>query len=898
VWHQLSNDEEEVVIIGTSPPQAAQRDDLVFMEVWLELVDSSDVLHKFGFDQSALDALDNEIMDPDLNIETSKRVQVQYRFRWVEGVDFGSYRNGLGYPGAYARGGLISENTDYFFTAHPEDPGLFRAGNGDSDSQTDLNTVDGYVYAIPVARVHRRNKETYSLSNQNGSNVSMLSGTDSDRPDKLFYDEIASKDVEDLRHKISLNGFDYNQLLEENLNLIWTRALPSELKRSPIDEDVVGNKMIQVDGISIFTRTGVDDNGRDPDGVKRAFSEAQEFQKISFSISNPSINDGKLWFTPIGHQDDSWEYELFDENKYYLRPISGDYEPLILEYNTALNTYSVISGGTWTNLGEHRTFSFLTGDKNKATFTPADLSQIQNKNIVIMFDFVVREGGGLSDTIGGFNYKIDAMLDGQNEKDGKIVEYNLYTENSKVTELDSPRVIGSLTDSALTRSIARFEDATNPSNTFDEIYRGATVEIKYHVLSTGSSSQTIPLTAYGRDVIGIYSVFNTTTSVTIIPDVEKTASGFEVTGLAVDTDDILEFTLLCGTYTVDYVPHTRGIRNVAKTYTFSDAINVGDTEGILNVKNVISSCDAVIANAGFFNGVENKFVAYVNNEMIFLDNIEGLGTPILKYTLADPSTVSGQIDFQMLGYYSPSTSDKMYFQYEYTPYSGILNTLLTEGDTQQVKILKMDSNITTSTAGTGSEDQKVPTNMKDMIGTLPINKEIREYNFFGTDIESPLSGAESSFKRVPGRGLSLADESGYLHEGQILDLKIGDEDQEMLRGVIIESPKVSERGYDLTTPLNHVTQWSALVEGLGDMKGELFTMIVTTASTVYNLDEGPEYEYLETKGLYIDEALGKGSETILDNNVSEIELTTKLGTKIIGAVDLYPLKNRPLIIPS
>jgi hypothetical protein len=925
IWKQLSDDEEECVVIGTQAPLSAHREDLLFLEVWQQLVTTSDNIPKYGNDQTALDFLENDLIDGDIEIETSKRVQIRYRLRWVEGVDFDSYRNGLGFPGAYAQGGLDQLTTEYYFTQHPKDPGLFWAGNGDS-SQEDLNTVDGYTYAIPVARIHRKNRTAYSLTNQNGSAISLTSGNLSDRPDKKFYDEISLKDIEDLRHQISLDGFDYNRLLEENLESLWTRELKG-VSRSPLDENVVGDKMIQVDGISTISRSGVDDLGRDPDSVKRAFSEAKEFQKVSFTIFNPQTNGGKVWFTSFGNQENSWEYEIFDENKYYLRPVSDNYEPLILEYDTATKTRNVIGGGTWENLGEYRTADFLTGLKNKATFTPADISQIQNKNIVIVFDFIVREGGGLSEDIGGFNYKIDRMLDARNEKDDRPVEFNLYTSISKDTELENPRTVGSEQDSAVTRSISRFEEATNPSNTFDEIYKGAAIEVKYHVLSTGSASDVVPNEVYGREVLGIYKVFNITASLHITPNIEKTVSGFEVDGLTVDTNDLIEYTLLLGTYTVDYVPHTRGLRNIAKTYIFSNSINVGDTEGVINVKQVISSCDAVIANCGFFNGSLNRFVAYINNEMIFLDDIEGLGTPVIKYTLSDPALVSGQIDIHMLGYYSPNTADQMYFQYEYTSYKGFIQNLLGQNDVQRVKVLKLDENVTTITAGTGTEDQKVPINLKDMAGTLPINKVIKEYNLFGSDIETPLSGGISSFRRVPGRGLSYKGESTLLKEGMVLDLALGDEDTQMFRGGIVQNPKISERGFDLNVPdvrddlgnlntnpdtgnpydlvfetdmtlFNHVTQWSAIVEGLDELKGELLLMVITTISTVYNADECLECEYLSLKGLYEDEAFGKGVETILDNDILDIDITQELGIKVIGSVDLFPLKNKPLIIPT
>ena len=44
--------------------------------------------------------------------------------------------------------------------------------------------------------------------------------------------------------------------------------------------------------------------------------------------------------------------------------------------------------------------------------------------------------------------------------------------------------------------------------------------------------------------------------------------------------------------------------------------------------------------------------------------------------------------------------------------------------------------------------------------------------------------------------------------------------------------------------------------------------------------------------------MGKGSEIIIDNSLTGIDLSQNLGSKIYGAVDLYPLKYRPLVLPS
>jgi len=905
IWEELSGVETEIAVIGEPSPQVGYREDLVFLEVWQQLIETDDSVPRHGFVQSALENNENDLIDPDLEIETSKRVQLRYRIRWIKGVDFVSYRNGLGHPACFAKGSLGEDNTNYTFTQSPTDPGLWTSGDGSLQSQEDLGTVDGFVYAMPIARIHRRNRVEYSLLNQNGARKSLLSGEKSERPDGLYYDEISSVDVEDLRHQISLDGFDYNALLEENIYSVWDRTQPSELKYSALDENLSGNVLIQVDGISTSDRNGIDDIGRDPDGVKRIFLEAEDSQLHSLSVNSPQLSGGKVYFSAKGHAVLGCEYELWDENVFYISTL----EPVVKVYDEVTNTISTISGRTWDNLGEKRTWNYLTGVKNTITYTPTDVSLIENKKLVFEFIFVAREGGGLTGSKGGFNYNILNMLLGYNDKDGKPLDFNLYTDTERVVPLDhyyssqsattkGPRVVGSNTDSALARSISRFEEATNPANTFKEVYKAGTMELKYYVLITGSTEDFIESILYERNVFGILSIYNASTFQYLTPSIEKQSGGYKITGLTVNTGDILEYTLLTGGYTFDYVPHTKGIRNIAKMYTFSDSIQMGETEGVmnLNTKNIL--CDGVLATAGFFDGSQYRHIAFVNSKMVYLDAIEGLGSALIKYTLLDPSAVSGQIVIPFLGYYNPETSDQFYFQYQYIPYSGITQVRLGEDDVQQVRVLKVDDKVMVTTAGTGSESQLVPQELLGMIDTLPLNNKILEYNFFGENVVSPLTGGESSFRRIPGRGLvSTTAGETYLREGQVIDLVLGNSDDEtdMHRGVVISSPKLSERGIDFDVAFNHLNQWSAIVLGTGELKGELFLMIITTTSTKYNALESPEDEYLEQKGIYVDDALGNGKEIELKNNLTSIQLTQKLGGKIYGAVDLFPLKYRPLI---
>ena len=169
-----------------APPTTDSETNIVFLEVWRAVLDPSDSnnrpdansIYKYGnvlYSAGASEA--DEMTDPTLGFETTKRVQVQYRLR-VQGsnVNIVTYPSGLGDPDVLAQGATATPVVNYPFTNQKDngDSGLWRAGAGDTQSKTDLGTVDGFVYAIPVCAVFRRNSNAYQAisdgsPNHNGS---------------------------------------------------------------------------------------------------------------------------------------------------------------------------------------------------------------------------------------------------------------------------------------------------------------------------------------------------------------------------------------------------------------------------------------------------------------------------------------------------------------------------------------------------------------------------------------------------------------------------------------------------------------------------------------------------------------------------------------------------------
>lgn len=169
-----SDDGVSNAIMLPAPPTSDSQTNIVFLEVWRAVIDadvttnkpSANKVYPYGnveYTSTTLD-LDDELKDPTLGFETTKRVQVQYRIRVQNvGVDLIYEIEGLSDGDIVAQGAQSSPVLGYSFMNQADngDVGLWRAGNGDISSQNDLGTVDGYVYAVPLCAIFRRNSSRY-----------------------------------------------------------------------------------------------------------------------------------------------------------------------------------------------------------------------------------------------------------------------------------------------------------------------------------------------------------------------------------------------------------------------------------------------------------------------------------------------------------------------------------------------------------------------------------------------------------------------------------------------------------------------------------------------------------------------------------------------------------------
>lgn len=205
---------------------AENRTDLVFLEVWRELVEDHTVsIHPYG-NELAVNTLPNDLVNPLAGTETTQRVQIKYRIRSVAG-DLEGNPQGMDTSAAKAQGAKGTAGSMTFFNqASNGDVGLWRAGNGDDSSQAALGTVDGYSYAIPLVAVFRRAQSAGFSNDRQGTTRYLLGdGVHSDRPDGRFLDVIYADDIVDLRHIVSPTGTDITSVAEKTFRQAVSGAL-------------------------------------------------------------------------------------------------------------------------------------------------------------------------------------------------------------------------------------------------------------------------------------------------------------------------------------------------------------------------------------------------------------------------------------------------------------------------------------------------------------------------------------------------------------------------------------------------------------------------------------------------------------------------------------------------
>ena len=238
-------------------------------------------------------------------------LQIQYRIRVIPGVDYESYPDWFSDPVVEARGPKSAAVANYTYTNMLNvlhDGTLWRAGDGGSGSITDLETYDGYIYALPLCVWSRFNQQPWSYSEQNG-------GTD--RPDGLIHYSPDDRHVIDLRPVIFSERYGMNEAAENTLDRIIRGDHRSVFGQAIVDANDDGTpteinvwgvevpelwRVYQYSGLAIDSNiatvgdiglstsstpgTGYAAPRAHHDGIRRIFSPQEEVQEVPINITD------------------------------------------------------------------------------------------------------------------------------------------------------------------------------------------------------------------------------------------------------------------------------------------------------------------------------------------------------------------------------------------------------------------------------------------------------------------------------------------------------------------------------------------------------------------------------------------------------------------------------------
>jgi len=656
--------DENNIIILPPPPSVASRVDFVFLEVWRYLLDTDDVIYAHGNVLYGGINYSNDLIDPAIGIETSRRIQTQYRIRVATTDDIENYSSGFDPNSVFVQGPLsepISTCSHAYFAPVPGDPGLWRAGIGDSAAQEELQTVDGYTYAIPMFAVTRRNTSSFRTDlSSNGAGKSLedyLNGQPSDRPDNLYNNWIVAGDILDMRSRIT-TADNMKELCETSFQKLTSGQLRGKLEKTTLGEDHFGKTLVQVDAVSNVDRAGSTLIAAG-NGVRRMFSNAWIDQPDSLIVK--TVND-KIGGTPASPWAISDEFEISTTGY----PTGSTIASVQELYTTGgyTITYSV------TNLGTGTATILITG----GTITGGGVSN------PITVDYTIRYASGPN----GFTMLPENMLEFRSEDTTSQI---IASQDADIRVRSSGPVVAN--------DGSHFNMLSNDGANTTEPYNFGH-QMVYHALGTGTNSVTFPRSLYGYEILGIVSA-RTDASFITPASVIRTSSIYSVNlGTTVATNEDIEFTLYTGT---KFFETNKQSRAITDTYEMTELRPQEAATGSLTTFTLDSTNHAIQA-VGSNRTLEGYGFAYVNGtQTSLLTQNNGLPTDSTKSRAViefSSGPASGAvIEVPVLMKSAISATEGYDFFYSTVPYQGLLDSTATG-------VIEAVGPALTTTAGSGA----------------------------------------------------------------------------------------------------------------------------------------------------------------------------------------------------
>lgn len=724
------NEDNKLKINLPSPPSSSSRSDLVFLEVWKKQIapnstdgkPTTDTIYKFGNTQYGGDNLPDQIFNPAININTTERIQIQYRIRIVTGPDFLNHPEGITDANSVnAQGSNSSPVSNYPFTNAGEDWddfGLYIAGDGSSDSREDLGTVDGYVYAIPMFRVHRRNTGGFSTANQNGSSLSITSNLVSDRPDGFYNDQITLSDIEDLRHSVSFCNFNYKNILEKTVDEIYSGEYSHLLTRSLLEGNFESaDQALYINRISASSVPNTD-TLRNPSTPQRYFSDVEK--DVLMPTSRTTANKT---FGLAGSDWTSGDQVTVNAPSQVSRSTSSIGLSTPKVFFSESNQGPIVEAvGTWSGLGT-----------SSALFTLGSNPQLSNQVLYITYTLSYnRIGDKLTKPVKDM-LRVQDLLRGENWGFISVTDFdpsslgNQYRVSRRIT----PRsVSASFPDYAYTYRL-------------DKVLRnlGMSTVYSYHINATGNTNIfTIPANIINTNDVGYVqrvTNMNTNADLNILSMFKNLDGSIQVT-LQQSPNAVVRFDLALKGGVIEYDPRTQSIIDIGRVDFYSINGN-GTDEIVLKGSTIGQDPTNIIIDSqttfNFQNQASNRYTCYVDNQIRFVDVEIEEDTSLIKLKFDSAVAVSSVIDIALMTTYNPTSADDLNIYYTYSEYKGITSNINFGTSSISSEVIYHNNSLDIVTNGTGALNTSnfLPRKYEPIIPKLPIVNSADYGDFTSTE---------------------------------------------------------------------------------------------------------------------------------------------------------------------
>lgn len=658
--------DENNFITLLDPPSVASRVDFVFLEVWRYLLDTTDVVYKHGNVLYGGVNPANDLIDPAIGIETSLRIQTQYRIR-VASTDIESYPSGFDPNQVFVQGPLdepLSTCSHAYFAQVPGNPGLWRAGVGDSAAQEDLQTVDGYTYAIPMFAVARRNTGNFRTDDRsNGAGKSLadyLNGQPSDRPDNRYNDWIVADDILDMRSRVTTSD-NMKELCETSFQKLTSGNLRGKLQKTYLGEDHFAKTLVQVDAVSNVDRDGSVRMAAG-DNVRRMFSNAQIDQPDSIVVKTTLDKT-------VGSVGNNWAAtDQFQIVLPTVPPVGYPAGSVITSVDDIYTNGTIVMSSSVTGLGT-----------NTVTITVGPGS-IVGQAYPITVDYTVSFAEGQN----GFSMLPEEML-----------EFRSEDTTSQIIAATDNAIRVRQSDPVVATDGSHFNMLSNNSANITEPYNFGH-QMTYHALGQGTNTVDFPRELFNYDILGVASI-KTDASYISPTWVKRTATAYQINlGSVVATNADIEIDLYTGT---KFFETNKQSRAVIDTYEMADLSPQEAANGSIT-SFTLDSTNRAIQALGSNQTLNGLGIAFVDGVQTSLTTSNaGLPTDTTK-TRATVEFSSGPasgaaIEVPVLMKSAVGTSEGYDFFYHAVPYQGLLDATTTG-------VIEAVGPALTTTAGSGA----------------------------------------------------------------------------------------------------------------------------------------------------------------------------------------------------